>query len=211
MKRLIIIGARGYGREVYSLAKKAIGINEEFSIKGFLDDKSDALEGFDNYPPIIGNVEDYEIEANDVFICALGSTQWKKHYIEIILKKGGFFINLIDKTVIINENVTIGIGCIISENCVLSNDVKINDFTTIHCFSVFGHDTKIGKYVHIGAYCFFGGFVVVDDEATIYVRSTILDRLNIGKQSTVGVASLVIKNAKANTTVFGNPAKVLNF
>ena len=173
MKRLIIIGARGYGREVYSLAKKAIGINEEFSIKGFLDDKSDALEGFDNYPPIIGNVEDYEIEANDVFICALGSTQWKKHYIEIILKKGGFFINLIDKTVIINENVTIGIGCIISENCVLSNDVKINDFTTIHCFSVFGHDTKIGKYVHIGAYCFFGGFVVVDDEATIYVRSTI--------------------------------------
>jgi hypothetical protein len=44
MKQLIIIGARGFGREVYSLAKRSIGYNEDFVMKGFLDDKLDALD-----------------------------------------------------------------------------------------------------------------------------------------------------------------------
>lgn len=78
MKKLIIIGARGFGREVFSLATRSIGYNEEFSIKGFLDSKSDVLDEFENYPPIIGSVEDYEIQEDDVFVCALGSVKWKK-------------------------------------------------------------------------------------------------------------------------------------
>ncbi|HJY11908.1 MAG TPA: hypothetical protein VJ304_03925, partial [Flavobacterium sp.] len=87
MKNLIIIGARGYGREVCGLARQCSGYNTEYIIKGFLDDKLDALNGFDNYPDIISSVENYEIQENDVFVCALGSVQWKKHYVEIILSK----------------------------------------------------------------------------------------------------------------------------
>ena len=211
MKQLIIIGARGFGREVYSLAKRAIGYNEKYTIKGFLDDKSDALEGFENYPPILGNVEDYEISELDVFICALGSTKWKRHYAEIILAKGGTFINLIEKSVIFNQNVTLGSGCIICEYVILSNDIVINDFVTIHPFTNFGHDVIIGKYVNIGAHCFFGGFTVVEEDVTVNVRATILDRLHIAKKAIVGAGSLVIRNVKENTTVFGNPAKKIEY
>lgn len=211
MKQLIIIGARGFGREVYSLAKRAKGFEKDFVIKGFLDSKSDVLNDFENYPPILGNVEDYNINENDVFICALGSVNWKKFYSEIIIKKGGQFINLIERSVVINENVSIGRGCIICEHTILSNDMIIDDFTTIHPFTNFGHDVKVGKYVHIGAHCFVGGFTVIEDEVTVYVKSTLLDRVKIGKNSTIGASSLVIKNVKENTTVFGSPAKVLKF
>jgi sugar O-acyltransferase (sialic acid O-acetyltransferase NeuD family) len=211
MKQLIIIGARGFGREIYSLAKRAIGYNEEYTIKGFLDDKTDALEGFENYPPILGGVEDYEISESDVFICALGSTKWKRYYAEIILAKGGTFINLIDKSVIFNQNVTLGIGCIICEYVILSNDIIISDFVTIHPFTNFGHDVIIGKYVNIGAHCFFGGFTVVEEEVTVNVRATILDRLHISKKAIVGAGSLVMRNVKENTTVFGNPAKKIEY
>ena len=211
MKQLIIIGARGFGRELYSFAKKAIGYNEEYTIKGFLDDKIDALEDYENYPLILGNVEDYEVSESDVFICALGSTKWKKHYVEIILNKGGTFINLIDKSVIFNQNVTVGTGCIISEFVILSNDTIISDFVTIHPFTNFGHDVVIGKYVNIGAHCFFGGFTVVEEEVVVNVRATVLDRLHIAKKAVVGAGSLVIRNVKENTTVFGNPAKKIEF
>ena len=70
MKQLLIIGARGFGREVYNLflACKAAGL--EMCCKGFLDDKKDALDGYKNYPPIISSVEDYIIQEDDVFICA---------------------------------------------------------------------------------------------------------------------------------------------
>jgi len=54
--------------EVYSLAKEAQGYHKEFVVKGFLDDKVDALNGMGNYPPIIDSVEHYLPEEDDVFV-----------------------------------------------------------------------------------------------------------------------------------------------
>jgi sugar O-acyltransferase (sialic acid O-acetyltransferase NeuD family) len=211
MKELLIIGARGFGREVFSFAKHTIGYGEQFIIKGFLDDDSTALNNFSNYPQIISSVEEYEIQPNDVFICALGSVQWKKHYAELISRKGGEFINLISKNVMINENSKIGLGCILLGSITISNDVIVEDFVTVHSYVTFGHDVKIGKYVNIGAYCFFGGFSIIEDEVAVHVRATVLDRLRIGKKATVGAGSVVIRNVKGSTTVFGNPAKKIEF
>jgi sugar O-acyltransferase (sialic acid O-acetyltransferase NeuD family) len=209
MKQLIIIGARGFGREVHYLAKQCIGYGTQFVIKGFLDDKYSALDGFDNYAPILGSVEEYNIQADDVFICALGSVKWKKFYCELIENKGGQFINLIHHSVTIRENVRLGKGLIIGEYCIISCDIAINDFVTIHSNCVIGHDVVIGRYAQMGAFCFIGGFTCIKEEVTIYVRSTILDKVTIGGGAVVGAASVVIKNVKPGITVFGNPAKMI--
>lgn len=89
MKHLVIIGARGFGREIFYLAQNSIGYKTDFEVKGYLDDKSDALEGYNGYPPIISSVENYEVCDDDVFICALGDPRFKKQYANIIKEKGG--------------------------------------------------------------------------------------------------------------------------
>lgn len=211
MKNLIIIGARGYGREVYNLALQCEGCQKDYEVKGFLDDKADALAGFENYPEIIGAVEDYEIQENDVFCCALGSVQWKKHYVELIEKKGGKFINLIHPTVIIHSNVKLGVGLIAFMYSNISNDSIIEDYVTIQGFVAIGHDSKIGKWSHINAYGFTGGYAVLEEEVTLNTRSTVLPNITVRKGATVGAASLVIRNVKENTTVFGVPAKKIEF
>jgi sugar O-acyltransferase (sialic acid O-acetyltransferase NeuD family) len=211
MKNLIIIGARGYGREVHDLAKQCSGYNTEYVLKGFLDDKSDALAGFENYPKIISSVENYEIQENDVFVCALGSVKWKKHYVELVLAKGGKFINLIHPSVILNTNAILGNGLIVFMNSNISNDCVIDDFVTIQGFVGLGHDTKLGKWSHLNAYCFTGGFVVLEEEVCLNTRATILPNVVVRKGATVGAASLVIRNVKEGTTVFGVPAKKLEF
>ncbi|WP_406843108.1 sialic acid O-acetyltransferase [Flavobacterium soyae] len=211
MKNLIIIGARGYGREVCGLARQCSGYNTEYTIKGFLDDKLDALDGFENYPAIISSVENYEIQDNDVFVCALGDLQWKKHYVEIILSKGGQFINLIHPTVVFTSNVKLGNGIIIFMYSNISNDCVLDDFVTIQGFVAIGHDSKIGKWCHINAYSFTGGYAVLEEEVCLNTRSTVLPNIIVRKGATVGAASLVIKNVKENTTVFGVPAKKMEF
>jgi sugar O-acyltransferase (sialic acid O-acetyltransferase NeuD family) len=211
MKNLIIIGARGYGREVCGLARQCSGYNTEYIIKGFLDDKLDALDGFENYPAIISSVEDYEIQDNDVFVCALGDLQWKKHYVEIILSKGGQFINLIHPTVVFTSNVKLGNGIIIFMYSNISNDCVLDDFVTIQGFVAIGHDSKIGKWCHINAYSFTGGYAVLEEEVCLNTRATVLPNIIVRKGATVGAASLVIKNVKENTTVFGVPAKKMEF
>ncbi|KRB55966.1 sialic acid O-acetyltransferase [Flavobacterium sp. Root186] len=211
MKNLIIIGARGYGREVCGLARQCSGYNTEYAIKGFLDDKLDALDGFENYPSIISSVENYEIQDNDVFVCALGSVQWKKHYVQIILSKGGQFINLIHPTVVFTSNVKLGNGIIVFMYSNISNDCILDDFVTIQGFVAIGHDSKIGKWCHINAYSFTGGYAILEEEVCLNTRSTVLPNIIVRKGATVGAASLVIKNVKENTTVFGVPAKKMDF
>ncbi|MFH6946278.1 sialic acid O-acetyltransferase [Flavobacterium sp. FlaQc-50] len=211
MKNLIIIGARGYGREVYNLALQCEGYEKDYVVKGFLDDKADALVGFEGYPEIIGTVEDYVIEENDVFCCALGSVKWKKHYIELIIAKGGQFINLIHPTVIIHTNVKLGTGLICFMYSNISNDSVLDDFVTIQGFVAIGHDSKIGKWCHLNAYSFTGGYAILEDEVCLNTRATVLPNVIIRKGATVGAASLVIKNVKEYTTVFGVPARKMDF
>jgi len=211
MKNLIIIGARGFGREVYDLATQCSGFNIEYVIKGFLDDKADALNGFENYPAILSSVEDYKIQEDDVFVCALGTVKWKKYYAELIMAKGGSFINLIHPSTKLNTNAVVGTGLLVFMYANISNDCIIEDFVTIQGYVGLGHDTKIRKWVHVSSYSFTGGFVVLEEESTLNTRATVLPHVIVRKGATVGAASLVIRNVKENTTVFGVPAKKLEF
>lgn len=207
MKHLLIIGARGWGREIYNLLPDCIGYLTEFDVKGFLDDKSDALEGFSGYPSIIDSVENYLPQKDDVFICALGDVNWKKHYAEIILSKGGEFITLMHKSVIVNRNTEIGYGCIITKDVNISCDIKIGNFVTFQPLSTLGHDVVVGDYCHIGWGGFMGGYTSLGDLVTVHPGAIILPHVKVGDKSTIGAGSVVIKKVKEGETVFGNPAK----
>ncbi|MBO7072895.1 MAG: hypothetical protein J6V89_05215, partial [Acetobacter sp.] len=94
MKQIVIIGARGYGRVVCNIAKECIKSDAEFAIKGFLDNNKCALDGYHGYPPILSSVEDYVVQEDDVFVCAMGAVKYKQIYASMILNKGGKFINI---------------------------------------------------------------------------------------------------------------------
>ena len=209
LKHLVIIGARGAGRETYLTATKSIGYHVDYDIKGFLDGKSDALSGLLNYPPILSSVEDYQVQQNDVFVCALGDPYWRKHYADIITEKGGFFCTLIDKTARIGCNAIIGKGCIIRDYAMISCDTIIGDFTYIQPFCVIGHDSIVGKYCHLNTYSFMGGYSQMDDLSIIHTRGTLFPHKRMGKESTIGAGSVAMTNVKDGTTVVGNPARIL--
>lgn len=211
MKHLLIIGARGWGREVYDIAEACIKAGANFDIKGFLDDKADALDGYNNYPPILCSVESYQIEDNDIFICALGDVNYKKQYSDIILKKGGDFISLVHPTAVVGTNAKIGKGCVVAAFANLSNDTSIGDFVTISIRSGMGHDTTIGDYSHIGGNSCISGFVTIGESVTMHPGCVIVPHRRIGDKAIIGTGSVVLSSVKANTTVYGNPAKKIDF
>lgn len=209
MKNLYIIGARGFGREIYHLATQTNEYLKDYQIAGFLDDKEDALSGYDNYPPIISSVENYVVKEEDVFICALGDVIYKRKYIELILNKGGKFINLVHKDASISPNVKIGIGCIFSRYSAISCDVEIGNFNTFQAYSVLGHDVKVGDYCHFNTYAFVGGFAKIGNDVTLHTGAIIHPHKKVAEKAVVGASAVVIRNVAPNTTVYGNPAKKL--
>lgn len=209
MKNLIIIGARGFGRDIYSLALECYGYQKDYQMKGFLDNKNDALDEFVNYPPIIDSFENYVIQKDDIFICAFGDVQSKKKCTELIISKGGKFISLIHPSAHIDANAKLGIGCIVLNNAFVGSGSIIGDFVLIQVSTVIGHDVKIGKYSRVDCQVVCVGGIVLEDEVTIHTAAVINDKVIVGKGAHVGAGSFVIRRVKENSTVYGNPAHKL--
>ena len=207
-KNLYIIGARGFGREVALGLASWDGFCDQYEIKGFLDDKADALDGFSGYPPIVSSVEDFRPQENDVVICGLGAVKWRRKYIDILLRKGAKFDTFVSPKASVLRTARLGIGVLlIGSNVRVSADVIVGDFVLVHDNTTFGHDTKLGNHVVVENGVFCGGFVEVGEGATLHTRAVILPHQKVGADAIVGACSCVIRNVKPGSTVFGNPAQ----
>jgi sugar O-acyltransferase (sialic acid O-acetyltransferase NeuD family) len=209
MKQLVIIGAGGFGIELYSLAKDCIGYNESFIIKGFIDDDLSKLNSNPNLPKILNTIDLYQIDINDIFICSFGDILLKKEITNKIKTKGGNFFNLIHKSSIVltditrNEGVIVGPFVTIGSNCTLGNHILYQTGTIV------GHDAYVGDWTRLDSYVVIVGGVFIKSSVKIHTSSVINHNVTIEDNACVGALSFVIRNVKENTTVFGNPAKIL--
>lgn len=206
MKQLVIIGAGGMGRTIYSNALESIGYGVKFVVKGFIDDNLNALEGFPNYPPLIGTIKDYVPQENDVFVSSIGGAS-RRLCMEEIIRRGGEFVELIHQTARIYTNAKLGKGNFIGAYSVIGNDAEIGDYNMIQSYTVIGHDAKIGSWNRIDTHVTCVGGVIVEDDVNIHTSAVISHKVRVESGAHVGALSFVIKKVKAGTTVIGNPAK----
>ncbi len=212
MKNLIIIGARGWGREVFASVKASDAVSSgSLIIKGFLDSKIDAFEGLrGDYPPIICAPEDYVIESGDIFIVAMGDPKWRKHYAELFESKGAHFYTFVGPDTFINDTAKIGEGSYIARWCAISDNVTIGKHVIIHPFTNIGHDAQLMDYATILTNVFVGGGVFIGEGSQVSPKSMIVPHKKVGNNSMVGAGSVVMRNVKDNQSVHGNPAKLID-
>ena len=208
MKNLIIIGAGGMGRTIYSNALESVGYGDVFRIKGFIDDNLQALDGYDGYPPIISTIQDYMPEGDDVFVSSIGGSA-RRPCMEEIIRRGGEFIELIHHTARIYQNARLGKGNFIGAYTVIGNDVVVGDYNMIQSYSVIGHDARIGSWNRIDTHVTCVGGIVIEDETNIHTSAVINHGVTVGTGAHVGALSFVIRKVKPGTTVCGNPARKL--
>ena len=208
MNSLIIIGAGGMGRTIYSNALESVGYREKFVVKGFIDDNLNALESFPNYPPLIGTIKDYIPQKDDVFVSSIGGAA-RRPCMEEIISRGGEFMELIHKTARIYTNVKLGKGNFVGAYSVIGNDAVIGDYNMIQSYTVIGHDAKIGSWNRIDTHVTCVGGIVIEDEVNIHTSAVISHNVRVETGAHVGALSFVIRKVKAGTTVMGIPAKRL--
>ncbi|NBB79072.1 MAG: hypothetical protein GVY36_06440 [Verrucomicrobia bacterium] len=207
MKRVIIVGAGGFGREVFCWAKDHPDYGSAWVIAGFLDDNPRALEGFNYEVPVLGPINDHQPTANELFLCGIGAPAVKRAACQPLIDRGGVFLTLVHPSVIMGQNIQLGQGVVLCPGVVLTCNIRVGDLALINCLSSAGHDALIGNWATISAHCDMTGQTELGEMAIMGSGARILPGKTVGPRALVGAGSVVLGNVPADSKVFGNPAR----
>ena len=208
MKNKIIVGASGFGREMVKYIEDINTVSPTWNILGFLDDNPQALDGYPCDHNVIGTIKEWIPSEGEYFVCALAFPKVKKLVVECLEAKGAKFITLIHPTAMIHPHCKIGKGCVVTPYSSISTNAAIDDYVSVLGSNV-AHDAYVGKWSTLSGKCALNGHVQVGEMVYMGCGVFVAPSKKIGDGATVGIGSVVIKNVKSGTTVFGNPAKKL--
>lgn len=212
-KRLIIVGAGGFARELFSWVSWVLSVNEsqyEWFLFGFLSDYPDDLDGYDYPISIIGSIRDYIPTEEDLFLMGIAAPSAKLRIAAELEQRGATFITLIHPTAFISPRAKIGRGCILHLHVGVSCDVNLGNFVTFNGYASVGHDAHIGDGCTISSYANVMGRAHLGEGVFVGSHASILPKSKVGEFATVGAGTVVVKSVKPKTTVFGVPAKVIS-
>jgi len=209
VRSLIIIGAGQFGREIFTWAIQAVAAGFPCRIKGFLDDRADALDGYDYPVKVLGSVRDYQIEKNDVFIGGIGDPKMKVKCYSRVIEMGGQFVNVIHPLANIGNNVQLGTGIVMGPFSSVTCDVKIGSHVKIGAFSNTGHDTVVGDWCQISSHCGINGHAKLGPGVFLGSHACVIPSVQVGAWAFVGAGSVVVRDVPAAVKVFGNPATII--
>ena len=210
MKNIILIGGGNQSHYTIDIIEK----EGKYNIVGIIDSIHDIESDRFGYK-ILGRQENINeiIEQYQIYggLITIGDN-WSRYYVyEQILKLNPDFkfINAIHPSVIIGNNVKIGIGITAMAGVIFNPKSTIGNFTFFATGAQVEHDCVISDFSSISAGSTTGGYVKLGKFSAITLGVTILDRIEIGENTVVGAGSLVTKSFPDNVLVYGSPAKII--
>lgn len=209
MRRLLIVGAGGFGREVRGWVAQAGGALVECDKIAFLDKNPAALDGYSVDDPIIGDPAMYAPQEGDLFICAVGDPATKLLLCRQLVARGARFVTLLHPSAVVGPRCSVGTGCIICPQVVLTADVTLGDFVTVNVCATIGHDARVGQGCTISGHSDVTGFAVLGEGVFLGSHASVLPGAKVEDYAVVGAGSVVIRRVPRYSTVVGVPARLV--
>ena len=208
MKKIVLFGAGGLGREIASTIEAINRIEKKYDFLGFIvEGKYYKPDSFADGYPILGD-ENWLLSHKDVYCtCTIADVNAKKRIQEYFEEKGINFETIISPLAKVNHHSYIGSGCVIYPHVLISTNVKLGKGVLLNSYVTIGHDATIGDYSNVMPTTGISGNVHIGEQVNIGGHAFIVPKKKIGDKAVVAAGSIVFSNVKAGTTVLGNPAK----
>jgi sugar O-acyltransferase (sialic acid O-acetyltransferase NeuD family) len=210
-KKLVILGAGGFAREVAWLVAEmnCANVSNDWDIIGFLKHSMDRLGQTINGIPVIDAGEVAKHLPHIYAVAAIGDPQTRERAVIEAKGIGCKFATLIHPGVQMDlGTVKIGAGSIVCAGNTLTVNVSIGEHVILNLDCTVGHDTVIEDYVTVSPGCHLSGYTTIRRGAYLGTGAVTIERREIGAHSIIGAGAVVIRDIPADVTAVGVPARV---
>jgi sugar O-acyltransferase (sialic acid O-acetyltransferase NeuD family) len=196
VSRLIIFGAGGFGRELFTAAR-----TQEREVRLMSDTPAPNFAGLAVLSPS-------DLLPDDEVVIGIADGEIRR----TIAARCHRFGKLIAPTAIIGYEVELGEGAVFCDFTMVTASARIGRHFHCNTSSGVAHDCVIGDFVTFAGGVRCNGNVRIGDGvyvgANAVLRNGTPERpLIIGEGAIIGMGTVVVRNVPPYTTVFGNPAR----
>lgn len=207
MKKLVIIGAGGFAREVAWLVDEINKQCRTFELIGYLDENIENHNKVLNGYRVLGGLEWLNDKSDLYYVVAVGNPVIKKGIIKRIQEYSVMPTTLIHPSVIQSTSNSIGEGCIICAGNIITVNVVIRDHVIINLDCTIGHDAVIEDYCTILPSVNISGNVKLGQCVEVGTGSAIIQGIGVSEKVILGAGSVVVKDIRDTGTYVGVPAR----
>jgi len=211
VKRVVIIGAGGHGREVADILRHQSQNGNGLSLLGFIDENRTLHHQTVDDLPVLGDWSWFDgVDRSEVaVICGLGSPQITKRLAQRASSIDLDFVNAISPLAHVSPFARLGQGIVMFPHAIANTGTFLGDHCILNVAATISHDTKLGRYVNINPGVHLAGNVSVGEGSYIGMGAKVIQGMSIGEWTVVGAGAVVTAELQANVTAVGVPAKVI--
>jgi sugar O-acyltransferase (sialic acid O-acetyltransferase NeuD family) len=212
MKRIVIVGAGGMGREIWCLINAINEVSCQWEFVGFYDDAfhepKHVIAGFE----CLGSISTLESEEEELAVAfGIANRETVQKIVHSLSRKANFhFPNLIHPNVALGFGFEMGQGNMIASSCEFSCEVTIGDFNFFNGLCVAGHDVEVANFNCFMPRVQISGDVKIGSHNFMGMGSSIVQEKKVGDNNTIMSHSFLTKSIGNERKYFGIPAKRVN-
>ena len=206
MERILIVGAGGFGREVFCYVKDQQKQQGKEAKIFFLDDNLDSLKGHLLQDLHLGRIDDFSPTEQDHFIIAIGDPTVRLKITERLEKKKAKFATIVHPTAYVAESTALQPGTIVGPFAFIGPDCLIGKHVMFNTYASCGHDAVIGDYCVLSPYAVVNGNVTLGQLVFMGTQACVVLGRKVGEKSKIGAGALVLKDVPERSLAVGSPA-----
>ncbi|MCI9888351.1 acetyltransferase [Micrococcales bacterium 31B] len=207
--RVAILGAGGFGREVYGYLRDIAVRDEGFAVAGFIDSNPAALEGFSlpGNPAIIASGLDAAVGQCEAVVIALGDPGLRARFRGEAAAVGLDLFTVTHPLAYVATTATVGAGSILAPFVTVNDCAEVQENTAINCYASVGHDARLEADAVLSPYATLNGFAVVGRQALLGTHCAVLPGVSVGAFSKVAAGVAVSRPVEPGSLVAGAAPK----
>jgi sugar O-acyltransferase (sialic acid O-acetyltransferase NeuD family) len=203
---VFLFGAGGHGRVVFDVIQR----QGRYEVVAVLDDASQGDAVFFEIPVMPGTGFPELVRGGPrLGVVAIGNNRERASVVRRLAGAGLEFATVVDPSVQIGRDVTIGPGTVVMPGVVVNVGVRIGAHVILNTSCSVDHDCRIESLSHLSPGVHLGGQCTIGEEVHVGIGASVMQGIRIGNRVTIGAGAAVVADVPDGVVAAGVPARII--